>query len=97
MKRKGLIMRHLVLPSLAGLALAACQPGVAPPPDMTATCRAEALLPLVGEPRGALDGQDIDAPTRILPPGSAMTMDHRPDRLNVELDEAGQITRIWCG
>ncbi|MRU14904.1 hypothetical protein FDP25_05605 [Roseovarius sp. A21] len=26
-----------------------------------------------------------------------MTMDHRPDRLNVDLDEAGRITRIWCG
>ncbi|WP_425500518.1 I78 family peptidase inhibitor [Roseovarius bejariae] len=24
-------------------------------------------------------------------------MDHRPDRLNVDLDEAGRITRIWCG
>lgn len=38
-----------------------------------------------------------ERPFRILPPGSAMTMDHNPARVNFDLDEAGTITRIWCG
>ena len=93
-------MRRLVFLGIGALALAACQPdGETPPdmPDMTASCGAEGLQHLMGEPQSALEGEDITAPTRILPPGSVMTMDHRPDRLNVELDEAGRITRIWCG
>ena len=90
-------MRHLVFPSLGALTLAACQAGGAPPPDMTAPCGATAHQHLVGEPQSALDHQQINARTRILPPGSVMTMDHRPDRMNVELDAAGRITRIWCG
>ena len=36
-------------------------------------------------------------PFRILPPGSAMTMDHSPARVNFDLDDAGNITRVWCG
>lgn len=34
---------------------------------------------------------------RWLPPGSVMTMDYRPDRLNVDLDAGGVITRVRCG
>jgi hypothetical protein len=64
---------------------------------MTESCGAERLQHLVGEPQSALESAKITAPTRILPPGSMMTMDHRPDRLNVDLDDAGRITRIWCG
>ena len=36
-------------------------------------------------------------PHRVLEPGSAMTMDHSPARVNFDLDEAGTITRVWCG
>lgn len=90
-------MRRLVFLGLCAAALAGCQPKGETLPDRAETCGADALQHLIGEPRGALEGQDIDAPSRILPPGSAMTMDHRRDRLNVELDEAGRITRVWCG
>ncbi len=34
---------------------------------------------------------------RILPPGSMMTMDHSPDRVNFETDAGGIVTRAWCG
>lgn len=34
---------------------------------------------------------------RILPPGSAMTMDYRPDRINVELDDNDIVVRVFCG
>jgi Peptidase inhibitor I78 family len=34
---------------------------------------------------------------RWIEPGMAVTMDFRPDRLNVELDEDGVITAMRCG
>ncbi|GGX99391.1 hypothetical protein GCM10007160_28810 [Litchfieldella qijiaojingensis] len=34
---------------------------------------------------------------RVLRPGDAATMDHRPDRLNIHLDENDVIARIECG
>lgn len=61
------------------------------------TCPAPELQHLVDQPRSAFDRPAVTGPVRILPPGAMMTMDHRPDRLNVELDENGNITRVWCG
>ncbi|WP_294621247.1 I78 family peptidase inhibitor [uncultured Roseovarius sp.] len=90
-------MLRLVFLGIGAFALAACQPEAETPPDMAESCGADALQHLLGEPRSAFDSMSVEAPTRILPPGSAMTMDHRPDRLNVDLDEDGRITRIWCG
>lgn len=34
---------------------------------------------------------------RWLPPGSVVTMDYREDRLNVDLDAGGVVTRLRCG
>ena len=34
---------------------------------------------------------------RVIAPGMAVTMDYRPDRLNIETDAQGRITRIKCG
>ncbi len=34
---------------------------------------------------------------RVMKAGDAMTMDHNPDRINVEQDDAGIVTRVWCG
>lgn len=90
-------MRRLVFLGLCAAALAGCQPKGETPPDRAETCDAETLQHLVGNPQSALESAEITGPTRILPPGSMMTMDHRPDRLNVDLDDAGRITRIWCG
>ena len=83
------------------LALAACS-GASPPQKGTAMqnemiCGAQGLAHLVGQPADSFDFGTLDVDVRILPPGSMMTMDHRPDRLNVDLDDAGVITRLWCG
>ena len=90
-------MKHFVL-AAALLALAACQTEetAVQQPD-TDTCGAAALSARIGTPVQDHSFDDATRPYRIIPPNSAVTMDHRPDRLNVDVDDKGVITRIWCG
>ena len=85
---------------LAVLLLSACVPESgdqdAPTQD-TAECGAADLQGLVGQPGADTDFSQHAETVRVIPPNSAVTMDHRPDRLNVDLDEDGLIVRIWCG
>ena len=60
-------------------------------------CGAAALQHLVGEPAAEHTFGSGDQPVRIIPPGLSVTMDYNPERLNVETDESGIITRIYCG
>jgi len=87
--------RLLALPAMA-LMLMACQPedGAAARED---TCGADDLIALIGTAQSDHDFANPERPHRIIAPNSAVTLDHRPDRLNVDLDEAGRITRFWCG
>ncbi len=39
----------------------------------------------------------IPDPKRIIPPLTAVTRDYRMNRTNVDIDDNGIITRIWCG
>ncbi|EAW07845.1 uncharacterized protein ACLA_025620 [Aspergillus clavatus NRRL 1] len=41
--------------------------------------------------------KDLPESHRILRPGDAMTMDHRPDRLNVHLDEQDVVKDVNFG
>jgi hypothetical protein len=34
---------------------------------------------------------------RWIRPDDAVTMDYNPRRINVELDDAGRVTRVYCG
>lgn len=34
---------------------------------------------------------------RVLRPGDAATMDVRPDRLNIDVDDGGQVSGLRCG
>ena len=80
------------------LALAACAAPVAPaaPPSPTDPCGADAHAGLVGTNVAAVTPPaDLDA--RIVGPDTVVTMDHRPERLNVETDADGTITALRCG
>jgi len=88
------------LAMIAVLALAACMPEDGDEAEPGAVeCGAAAFQHLVGQPVTPNEAEigSGDRPVRIIPPGTAVTMDHRPDRLNVDLDENDVITRIWCG
>lgn len=41
--------------------------------------------------------KETGRPFRIMRPGDMMTMDHSPQRINVEHDENKIVTRVWCG
>jgi hypothetical protein len=65
-------------------------------------CNAARAQPLVG--RGATGEVGAEAlrlsgarNIRWIAPGTAVTMDYREDRLNIELDGRNRVTRIRCG
>jgi hypothetical protein len=88
------------------LSLAACSaeappPAPTPPPPAAQGCGAEQLGAYVGQPASDEVLARIrewrgDAPIRVLKPGSAMTMDYRPERLNIFLDDKGVIEKFQC-
>lgn len=81
---------------LTGLGLAACQPT----PEVsrnTDACGAAEMEHLIGIPRTSLENIAFSQPHRILPEGSAMTMDFIEQRVNFSLDENDEVVRIWCG
>ncbi len=89
-------MRALLAMGCAVL-LVACD-SVPPMPRVIETgCGAEGLQPLVGQPQSVLAAMTFAAPTRVITPGTAVTMDHRPDRLNIEVGADGRIARVYCG
>ena len=82
----------------ATLTVTACAPlaegaGDLPRPD---TCNASGYAPLLGTNIAAVTLPG-DLLHRVIMPGMAVTMDFREDRLNIETDDKGVITRIYCG
>ena len=97
-------MTHRSLPALlvaAGLSACATMP---PSPEPTGPC-------VVTEPvkmrwagvkfnlrdRDAIRRDAQARIARVLRPGDAATMDFREDRLNIMVDDFGQITNLTCG
>lgn len=77
-----------------------------PPPDAdtgaTGPCNADNASWAVGQAatpevveraRAGSNSRDV----RVIEPGQAVTMDHRPDRLNIDVNERGAITGLRCG
>ena len=90
-------MKHaLPLLALAPLALAACVMEPVPVPPAEDMCGASKLQYLVGKPGVVLDGMRFSQDVRVIQPGMAVTMDFRPDRLNILLDKRDVIERVYC-
>lgn len=87
---------------LAGCMAKSAPPRFAPSPGSeNADCGAKQLGAYVG--RQATDEVIArirqwrgDNPVRVLRPGSAMTMDYRPGRLNMFLDDKDRIEKFQC-
>ena len=92
------------LPAL--LILPACQSttaeGPAAPSQSAGKCSPDGLEAYIGRTATAELGAELLAKSgartlRWGPPGGAMTMDFRPDRLTVSYDEQMALTRASCG
>ena len=86
-------MRALALLSLP-LLLAACvlEPGGA---DRDA-CGAANYQGLVGQSEAVLSQMRFPLGTRVIRPGSPVTADFNAERLNIEIAQTGQISRVAC-
>jgi hypothetical protein len=91
---------------LLTLAAAGCmydeRPQTESPPAVAGKCVADGLARLTGKTRSeAVSKQALRLSgakmIRWIAPGMAVTMDYREDRLNLETDTHGKITRAHCG
>lgn len=83
---------------LVAIIFTGCVPdeGTDAPDPANDACGAREMQALVGRPASVLETMRFAGEVRIIPPGSAVTMDFRPDRLNIEIDAASRIARVYC-
>lgn len=74
------------------LALAGC---VAAPEENA--CGAAGMQDLVGQEDDVLAAMTLPQGTRFIYPGTPVTEDYSPARLNIDIDQSGRITGVWCG
>ena len=84
------------------LALSACATTASAPAQSAGACNAQGAHWAIGNApdqdvvnRILQDTGSRDA--RVLTPGMAATMDYRPDRVNIDVNDRGAITGIRCG
>ena len=80
-------MKHFIIACLAGASLMACTPASEPVPETPVT-------PAASTPEAPPAGVGPDV--RYLRPNTQMTMDFRPDRLNIAIDANDVITGFRC-
>ena len=61
------------------------------------TCGADERQDWVGQSVAALNDVDLPEGTRVLFPTTPATMDFNAERLNVAVDAADSISRVYCG
>lgn len=93
----------------ATIALAACSSTTTPPDTSLPPpldCGAGALMNKVGQPVTGTTAQDVRVggqpiatagAVRVIAPGQPVTQDYRPDRLNLEVNDIGNLVRPFCG
>ncbi|MEI4471645.1 I78 family peptidase inhibitor [Frigidibacter sp. MR17.24] len=84
---------------LAGCQTARPEPAADAPaaPGAADSCGAAAHQGLVGRERAAVERTRFATPPRVITPGSMVTMDYAPERLNIGISEAGLVERVYCG
>jgi len=90
----------LMLAPVLLLGLAACAEMQASGPEVAAegrTCGADERQGWVGQSVASLNDIDLPEATRVLFPTTPATMDYNPERLNVSIDAADKIARVYCG
>ena len=101
------MMRLFAMISLAGLTLSACaaRDGVTEV-EMSELdedraeareCAAEQYQMLVGQAQGEIHTPSLPRPHRIYGQGDMVTMDYRPERLNVVVGGNGEVIEVKCG
>lgn len=61
------------------------------------TCDAGKHRTLIGRLIEEIDVAALPRPLRVYPAGSRITMDHRPERLNVVVGTDGSVVKVRCG
>ncbi len=89
-------MRPVYVPLFLSFGLAACQSNV-PFEPVSDQCNSLQYLSMVGAKEDAIKAGTFPQGARIIRPGTAVTQDYRPDRLNVHINNKGRIERIACG
>ena len=100
-------MRSLIAVAALGIGLAGCatteEKGLdASGNDVRYACDATRVQGLIGQTATQALGTEAvrgsgSRTMRWISPGMAVTMDYREDRLNIEIDAAGTISRVTCG
>lgn len=91
------MQRNAILAAVLCAAAGCTSSGTGDGIDPTA-CNAPESRSLIGQNLADLTGATFAAPvTRFINPGDTVTLDVRADRLNVVLDENGQVTDVYCG
>jgi hypothetical protein len=88
-------MKHAAGGAVLAAVLAGCGAGFAEGPEDS--CGAVPFQILIGQPGAVAEALEFDRPKRVIPEGSAVTMDFLPERINFDLDAADRIARIYCG
>ncbi len=60
-------------------------------------CNTDDYADWLGQPGTAVESMTFERPVRVIPEGSAVTMDFLPYRVNFKLDADGRVAEITCG
>lgn len=88
----GAAMRFVILACV--LMVGGCVVTKQPDPN---ACGASGMQNLIGKDDDVLAAFTLPQGTRFIYPGTPVTEDYRPDRLNIDIDQSGVITGVWCG
>jgi hypothetical protein len=90
-------MMRATLAFTAAALLAACIQN-STPIDGPDACGASGLQGIVGQDQSVLAAMTFPVERlRVIEPGMAVTTDHVPARLNIDLGTDGRIARVYCG